>query len=154
MKTLYLGSDHGGFELKAEVSRYLSASNITAKDMGTFDTKSCDYPEIAQRVAQEVQKDKDNFGILICRSGVGMCIAANKFKGVYAACLSTFDSVVKARQHNAINVLCLSGALDLVLAKTLVEAFLTTDFDKDPRHCKRREQIYAIESKNFVTQTI
>jgi len=150
MKTLYLGSDHGGFELKAKLLRYLSASNITVKDMGSFDTNSCNYPEIAKQVAREVQKDKNNFGILICRSGIGMCITANKFKGIYAACLSTFDAVIKARQHNAINVLCLSGALDFVLTKPLVEAFLTTDLDKDPRHCKRREQICAIETKNFV----
>ncbi len=150
MRTIYLGSDHGGFALKAELLRYLTSSNIQFKDIGTFDARSCDYPEIAQHVAQEVQKNKDTLGVLICRSGVGMCITANKFKGIYAACLSTSDSVVKARQHNAINVLCLSGTLDFVLAKTLLEAFLTTDFDKDPRHCKRREQIYAIESKNFV----
>ena len=150
MNTVYLGSDHGGFELKAEILRHLSASNIIVKDMGTFDTNSCDYPEIAQRVAQEVQKDKDTLGILICRSGVGMCIAANKFKGIYAARLDTSDAVIKARQHNAINVLCLSGSLDFVLAKTLVEAFLTTDLDKDIRHCKRRKHIYAIEAKNFV----
>lgn len=150
MKTVYLGSDHGGFELKSELLKHLSASNITVKDMGTFDTHSCDYPEIAQRVAQEVQKDKDNFGVLICRSGIGMCIAANKFKGIYAACLDTSDAVVKARQHNAINVLCLSGTLDFVRAQTLVKAFLTTDLNKDERHCKRREQIYTIEAKNFV----
>lgn len=150
MRTIYLGSDHGGFGLKSELLKYLSSSNITIKDIGTFDASSCDYPEIAQHVAQEVQKNKGALGVLICRSGVGMCIAANKFKGIYAACLSTYDSVVKARQHNAINVLCLSGTLDLVLAKTLVKAFLTTDLDRDVRHCKRREQIYAIESKNFV----
>ena len=150
MKTLYLGSDHGGFELKAELLKHLSLLDIVSKDMGTFDTKSCDYPEIAQRVAQEVQKDKNHFGILICRSGVGMCIAANKFKGIYAACLSTSDAVIKARQHNAINVLCLSGTLDFVRAKALVKAFLTTNLDKDTRHCKRREQIYTIEAKNFV----
>ena len=150
MKTLYLGSDHGGFELKAELLRHLSASNIIVKDMGTFDANSCDYPEIAQRVAQEVQKDKDNFGVLICRSGIGMCITANKFKGIYAACLDTSDTVVKARQHNAINVLCLSGTLDFVRAQTLIKAFLATDLDKDKRHCKRREQIYTIEAKNFV----
>ena len=150
MKTLYLGSDHGGFELKAALLNYLSVSNIVSKDMGTFDANPCNYPEIAQVVAQEVQKNKDSFGILICRSGIGMCIAANKFKGVYAACLATSDAVIKARQHNAINVLCLSGALDFVLAKALVEAFLTTELDKDVRHCKRREQICAIETKNFV----
>ena len=150
MKTVYLGSDHGGFELKSELLKHLSLLNIVSKDMGTFDTHSCDYPEIAQCVAQKVQKNKDNFGILICRSGVGMCITANKFKGIYAACLSTSDAVIKARQHNAINILCLSGALDFILAKTLVEAFLTTDLDKDIRHCKRREHIYTIEAKNFV----
>ena len=150
MRMLYLGSDHGGFALKSELLKCLSLSNVPFKDMGTFDVSSCDYPEIAQHVAQEVQKSKDAFGVLVCRSGVGMCIAANKFKGIYAACLSTSDSVIKARQHNAINVLCLSGVLEFALAKTLVEAFLKTDLDKDVRHCKRREQIYEIESKNFV----
>lgn len=150
MKIVYLGSDHGGFELKTELLRYLTSSNITVKDMGTFNVSSCDYPKIAQYVAQEVQKNKDSFGILICRSGVGMCITANKFKGIYAACLSTSETIVKARQHNAINVLCLPGTLDFVLSKTLVKAFLTTDLDKEERHYKRREQIYAIESKNFV----
>lgn len=150
MKTVYLGADHGGFKLKTEILNKLSLANITLKDMGTFDVNSCDYPEIAQSVIQEVQKNKDAFGVLICRSGVGMCIVANKFKGIYAACLSTSDTVVKARQHNAINVLCLSGTLDFIQAKTLIETFLTTDLDKDVRHYKRREQIYEIESKNFV----
>ncbi len=150
MKTVYLGADHGGFKLKTEILNKLSLANITLKDMGTFDANSCDYPEIAQSVIQEVQKNKDAFGVLICRSGVGMCIVANKFKGIYAACLSTSDTVVKARQHNAINVLCLSGTLDFIQVKTLIETFLTTDLDKDVRHCKRREQIYEIESKNFV----
>lgn len=150
MKTLYLGSDHGGFELKKDLLTHLDLTNVSLKDMGTFDATSCDYPEIAKKVAENVQKNQESFGLLICRSGIGMCIAANKFKGIYAACLSTSDAVINARQHNGINVLCLSGTLMLPFAKTLVESFLATDLDLAERHCKRREQICAIELKNFI----
>lgn len=150
MKTVYLGSDHGGFTLKSELLNHVSLPNVVLKDMGTWDETPCNYPEIAQAVAQAVQTDKESFGILICKSGVGMCITANKFKGIYAACLSTADAVIKARQHNAINILCLSGTLDLILAKNLTESFLITNLDENERHCKRRKQICAIESKNFV----
>ena len=150
MKTVYFGADHGGFELKTKLLNQLSLTNTILKDVGTLDTSACNYPEIAQKVAQAIQSHKNSFGVLICKSGIGMCITANKFKGIYAACLTTLDTVIKARQHNAINVICLPGTLDSVVAQKLIETFLTTDIDADSRHCKRREQIYAIESKIFI----
>lgn len=143
---LYLGSDHGGFFLKRQLMSLLEAHGVPYIDKGTFSEASCDYPQFAIEVAKNVQKDATHKGVLICTSGVGMCIAANKFKGIYAACLTTPDAVIRARQHNGINILCFSGNLTPQLAYNLVHSFLSTDVDPGERHERRRQQIVAIET--------
>lgn len=145
-----MGSDHRGFQLKSKLLEVLSVFDIILKDVGTFNESMCDYPEIAKKLAKRVQKDKDGLGLLICKSGVGMCITANKFKGIYAACLTTPYAIKNACQHNAINVLCLPGNLDVLMAKTLIEVFLFTDLSNEVRHDKRRKQISKIEIENFI----
>lgn len=143
---LYLGSDHGGFSLKQRLMSLLETYGVPYTDKGTFSEASCDYPQFAIEVAKSVQKNGTHRGVLICTSGVGMCIAANKFKGIYAACLTTPEAVIKARQHNGINVLCLPGNLTSQLAYDLVHSFLSTDVDPGERHKRRRRQIIAIET--------
>lgn len=142
---LYLGSDHGGFALKEKLCAFLKARGIAYEDLGTHNTQSCDYPQFAALVAQKVQLDSDNRGILICTSGVGMAIAANKFHGIYAARLIQPDEVKAARQHNGINVLCLPGSLAADLARKLVILFLGTPIDMADRHQRRRQLIATFE---------
>lgn len=143
---LYLGSDHGGFALKEKLCAFLKVREIAYEDLGTHTTESCDYPQFAALVAQKVQLNSDNRGILVCTSGVGMAIAANKFRGIYAARLTQPDEVKTARQHNDINVLCLPGSLAADLAYELVTLFLETPVDMADRHQGRRQLIATFEN--------
>ena len=147
---LYLGSDHGGFMLKERLCAFLNERGIAYEDVGTQTTESCDYPRFAALVAAQVQSNVDHRGILICTSGTGMAITANKFRGVYAARLTQPDEVKAARQHNGINVLCLPGNLAPDLACDLVRLFLETPLDLADRHQRRRQQIADIETRNRV----
>ncbi len=151
---LYLGSDHGGFSLKTSLCSALKSINISFEDLGTFSKDSCDYPIFAEKVALKVQMDSHHRGILICTSGIGMAITANKFKAIYAAEITTIEAIEKARQHNGINVLCLPGNLDHQTALKLVMIFLNTNQDTDERHTRRRREINDIELKNFIEKKI
>ena len=133
-----IGSDHGGYELKGVLVKGLSG-DAAVIDMGPSDAKSCDYPDYADQVASAVSAGTVDFGILICRSGVGMSMCANRFQNVRAALCSTVDSAVMARQHNGANVLCLGA--DTVSAEYAVEiakSFIATPVDCDERHVRRR----------------
>ncbi len=144
---LYLGSDHGGFALKERLDAFLNERGIAYEDLGTHNTQSCDYPEFAALVATRVQADIAHRGILICTSGVGMAIAANKFRGIYAARLTQPDEVKIARQHNGINVLCLPGNIAANLACEMVDLFLKTPLDMSDRHQHRRQLIADFEKQ-------
>lgn len=145
---LYLGSDHGGFALKETLCAFLKEHGIAYEDLGTTRNESCDYPQFAALVATKVQSNSAHRGILICTSGVGMAIAANKFRGVYAARLTQLDEVKTARQHNGINVLCLPGGISPHLACELVTLFLETPLDMAERHQRRRQWIADFEKPN------
>ena len=125
-----IGSDHGGFELKGKVLEYLKTKNLEVKDFGTLDNKSCDYPTIAQTIAKEIQAGNFDRGILICGTGIGMSIAANKFKGIRAAlCADTF-SAKASRAHNDANILCLGQrVIGDCLAIEIVDAWLNAEFE-------------------------
>ena len=142
---LYIGSDHGGFQLKQQLVQFFKANAFNYEDVGTYTHLPCDYPQIAQKVAQKVLLNEHHRGVLICTTGVGMCITANKFCGIYAARLTQIDEVKKARQHNNINVLCLPGTLPSTIAASLVTTFLDTATDLTDRHQKRRAMIAEIE---------
>ena len=142
---LYMGSDHGGWRLKHALLPLLQQNGIAFVDVGTASDVSCDYPVFAQKVAQAVAKNHEHRGVLICTSGIGMSIAANKFKGVYAACIDNAEVVAKAREHNGINVLCLPGNLGADAAYRLIAVFLATPLDDAERHHRRRQQIAAFE---------
>lgn len=137
-----LGSDHGGFQLKREVIHYLESQNIEYKDYGTYDEKSCDYPVYAKKVANAIVEGECEKGILICGTGIGISIAANKVKGIRAAlCHDTF-SAQATREHNDANILAMGArVIGPGLAIKIVDTFLNTEFSNDERHIRRVEQI-------------
>lgn len=136
-----LGADHGGFELKNKIAEYLRDNNIEFKDFGTFSSDSCDYPIIAKEIAIEVSKNNFNRGILVCGSGIGMAITANKIKGIRAALCWNLSTAESARTHNDSNILCLGQRqLENDLAVDMVKKWLKTDFEGG-RHKKRVDMI-------------
>jgi glycine hydroxymethyltransferase len=133
-----IGSDHGGFELKSMLVQELSSS-ATMLDKGPASKESCDYPDYAVAVAKDVSSGEVDFGILICRSGIGMSMVANRFQNVRAALCSTTDAATLTRQHNGANVLCIGAdTVSPAYALEIVKAFISTPVDMDPRHEKRR----------------
>jgi len=136
-----IGSDHGGFNLKNKIIEYLKLNEIDVEDLGTYNTDSCDYPVIAKKVCYEVLKEDNYKGILVCGSGMGMSITANKVRGIRAA-LCTNEYLAKmSRKHNNTNVLCLGErVIGAGVAIDIVKTWLTTDFDGG-RHEKRVSMI-------------
>jgi glycine hydroxymethyltransferase len=133
-----IGSDHGGIELKSALVKLLS-NEATMFDKGPADKKSCDYPDYAIAVAKAVACGEADFGILICRSGIGMSMVANRFQNVRAALCSTVEAAVMTRQHNGANVLCLGAdVVSLDYASEIAKAFIATPVDSDARHERRR----------------
>lgn len=143
-----LGSDHAGFELKQEIKKHLDERNIKYKDFGTFDTKSCDYPDYAEKTCSGVLSGECILGILVCGTGVGMSMAANKIKGIRAACCSDYFSAKFTREHNDANILCIGGrVLGAGLACELVDVFLDTPFSNGENHKRRIAKIAELEKK-------
>jgi ribose 5-phosphate isomerase B len=142
-----IGNDHKGFNLKQEILNYLKQEGHAYKDFGSYDTNSMDYPDVAQKVALAVAEKKFDRGILICDTGIGMSIAANKVNGIRAAvCYETFCAE-RSRLHNDANVLTLgAGITEKNKAIEIVKVFLNTQFEGG-RHIRRVEKIHAIESK-------
>lgn len=136
-----VGADHGGFGLKEKIVEYLKSKNIEYKDFGTYSAESCDYPEFAQKVAIEVSKGNFNRGILVCGSGIGMSITANKVKGISAALCWNEATATSARTHNNSNVLCLGERqIGTDMGLKIVDIWLHTEFEGG-RHQKRVEMI-------------
>jgi len=132
-----LGADHGGYEQKESLKTWLIDRGYSVKDMGTDGTASVDYPDYAHIVAKLVNRGEADIGILVCGTGLGMAIAANKVAGVRAVGVTTVDFARLAREHNDANVLCLSGRfVDDGQNKNIVDAFLSTAFEGD-RHVRR-----------------
>lgn len=140
-----IGSDHRGLDLKNAITGYCGERGIECRDCGCYSTDSVDYPDIAQAVGKMVGEGSCDFGILICGTGIGMSIAANKVKNVRAAlCCDTFYAE-RARQHNDANVLCLGAdKIDMDCAKNIVDVFLNTPFEEG-RHLRRVQKINSIE---------
>ena len=137
-----VGCDHGGFELKEEIIKHLKERNIEYKDFGCYDTSSVDYPEYAKLVANSVVSGECEKGILVCGTGIGISIAANKVKGIRAALCTDCFMAEATRQHNDANVLALGGrVVGAGLALKIVDTFLDTEFSNDERHIRRIAQI-------------
>jgi ribose 5-phosphate isomerase B len=143
-----IGADHGGFLLKVELVKYLEQAGHTPDDLGTFSSDAVDYPDYSRAVAQMVRGHKADRGILICGSGVGASVAANKFSGIRAAlCHDTF-SARQGVEVDDMNVLCLGACvIGARLAKELVRTFLTAKFSGAERHVRRLGKIAAIEQE-------
>lgn len=141
-----IGCDHAGLELKNEVIKYLEELGVSYEDVGTYTKDSCDYPVFAEKVARAVQTGKAEKGILVCGTGLGMSYAANKVKGIRAACLSDSASARLARQHNDANVLCFGqNIVGKAVALELVKIFLGTEFEGG-RHERRVALIDQIKA--------
>ena len=140
-----LGCDHGGFEHKEVISAHLKERGFEVEDFGIYECVSVDYPEIALKVANSVSKGENELGILVCGTGIGMSLAANKVKGIRAAAVSEHFSAKYTRLHNNSNILCLGGrVVGVGTALELVDLFVDTKFEGG-RHQKRVDMITAIE---------
>ena len=144
---LAIASDHGGFALKQEIMAHLRATGVEFEDLGTYSEESCDYPVYAEKLGKAVAAGDYEKGILICGTGIGISIAANKIHGVRAALCGDCYSAEMCRRHNDANVLALGGrVLGVELAKRIVDTFLTAPFEGG-RHQRRVDLIYALETE-------
>ncbi len=146
---LYIGSDHAGFQLKKDLTKYIKTElNKEIEDVGAeVFNETDDFPDYAIPLAKSVAKDKENFGILICGTGQGMCITANKVKGAYAIIGYNILATELGRKHNNANILCLPGnPPSLDFAKAIVKKFLDTKFDGDERLKRRNQKIEDLEN--------
>jgi ribose 5-phosphate isomerase B len=139
---IIIGSDHAGYDLKEEIKKFLSEKDdYIIKDMGAFSHEPVDYPIIAHKVAKNIAERKFNRGILLCGSGIGMSMVANRYRNVRAALCHNLYTVRLSRMHNDANILVLGGrVLGFGLALEMVDLFLSTDFDGG-RHQRRLEEI-------------
>ena len=137
-----LGCDHGGFDLKTHIIRHLEERGIAYKDFGCYDKSSCDYPQFGRAAAEAVASGECEKGIVVCTTGIGISMAANKVKGVRAALCSEPLSARMTRLHNDANVLALGGALiGPNMAVEIVDTFLDTEFSAEDKHIRRVNQI-------------
>jgi ribose 5-phosphate isomerase B len=145
-KTIYIGSDHAGIDLKTAIKKELG-SNYQVEDMGPMDTTSVDYPDYAEKVSRAVAKDANSEGILICGSGIGMSIAANKIAGIRAALVHSLETAKLSKQHNNANILCLGARmLDQNEAVKMAKVWLETQFEGD-RHQRRVDKLSNLDKK-------
>lgn len=144
---LVIASDHGGLALKQELMEHLRANGVEFEDIGTYTTDSCDYPIYAEKAARGVAEGKYEKGILVCGTGIGMSLAANKIAGIRCAVLSDCFSAEMCRAHNDANMIALGGrVIGPELAKRIVDLFLNTEFTGG-RHANRVDMIRALETK-------
>jgi ribose 5-phosphate isomerase B len=141
-----LGCDHRGFRIKQAIMEFLPKLNHNYHDFGCYNMESVDYPDIAQKVGEAVASGDFDQGILICSTGIGMSMAANKIKGIRAALCHNAFAAQRARQHNDANILCLGGEnIDIDLALEIVRTYLSTNFEGG-RHILRLNKIKALET--------
>lgn len=142
-----VGSDHAGFDLKEKVRQYLAGKGFVVEDLGTKSSASVDYPDFAQKVAEAVAAKKADFGVVVCGTGLGVAMSANKVRGIRAAPCNDTLSARFARSHNDANVLTLGARIiDEVTAHKILDTWLSTPFEGG-RHQRRVDKITAIEDK-------
>jgi len=144
-----IGADHGGYKLKKEIKKYLEEKGIEYTDIGTFTEERTDYPIFAKKVAESIQNKECDCGILVCRSGYGMTVTANKFKGIRAAAIADEESAKFAKADDDINVITLGGDyLTINEAICCVRNWLAAEF-KNGRYLERKEMVDEIETENM-----
>lgn len=143
-----LGADHAGFELKRDLAATIAQQGHEILDVGTFTAAAVDYPDIAEAVAIALRDGKVDRGVIVCGSGAGVSVAANKFPGIRAAVCHDAYTARQAVEHDDLNVLCLGArVIGPAVAKQLTETFLSATFSAEERHLRRLAKIDAIESK-------
>jgi ribose 5-phosphate isomerase B len=143
-----VATDHAGFPLKQAILDALKELGVEALDLGVFDTTSVDFPDYAARVGRAIQNGEAERGILLCGSGVGVCIAANKMHGVRAAITHDTYSAHQGVEHDGMNVMCLGGRIvGEAVARELVGAFVGAEFQEEPRFIRRVDKINALEAE-------
>ncbi len=145
MKKIYIGSDHAGFAVKDFVKELFEKRGFAVEDLGTYSAQRVDYPDYAAKVARAVAADPESWGVLICGTGIGMSIAANKIEGIRAAEVHDYYTAQMARAHNDANVLCFGErVVGKGVIESIVEAWCETPFEGG-RHAQRVEKIMALE---------
>ena len=143
-----IASDHAGFTLKEEIAAQLRREGFRVLDLGTYTMEPVDYPDYARAIGKAIQEGEAERGILVCGSGVGACVAANKMKGVRAGLCHDTYSARQGVEHDDINVLCLGArVIGTELARELVSAFLSARFSHEERHVRRVEKVKEMEAK-------
>ena len=146
-RTIAVACDHAALDLKGEIIKYLEANGVEYVDYGTYTPDSCNYPDYAEKVCTAVYNGTQDMGILVCGTGIGMSMAANKCRGIRAALCSDTYSAKFTRLHNDSNVLCMGArVLGVGLALEIVDTFINTDFEGG-RHQLRVDMITALEDK-------
>jgi len=149
MDMIIIGSDHAGFALKEAIKLYLADTGIAYTDIGTCSTEPVDYPDFGSRVAEKVSSGEFARGILVCGSGVGMAIVANKYPGIRAVVCLDEETARLSRLHNNTNILVLAGRrTDIATAKAIIRTWLDTAFEGE-RHQKRLDKITETEAKLY-----
>lgn len=143
-----IATDHNGVNEKKEIIKHLESKNIEILDLSTDNTPTDDYPDFAFRVAHSVINNECNFGILLCGTGIGMSIVANKVKGIRCAHVGNVDETSLAREHNNANVLALSYKNDLTNILNIIDKFIETPFSNEERHIRRINKITTYEENN------
>src|SRR5713226_2013849 len=152
---IVLGADHAGFEMKQSLLTYVRGLGYEALDVGTTSTAPVDYPDYAEAVGDAIRTGQAERGILICGSGVGVSVAANKMPGIRAAVCHDCYSAHQGVQHDNMNVLVLgSRVIGPELARDLVKEFLDANFSEEERHVRRLQKVYSIERKFMSSQAI
>lgn len=142
---LAIGSDHGGYELKEHIKKYLEEKGVEYKDFGCYDESSVDYPDIAEAVCKSINDGESENGILVCGTGIGISIAANKIDGIRAAHCHDVYSAEMTKRHNNANVICMGGrVIGRELAFKIIDAWLGAEFEGG-RHQTRIDKIHALE---------
>lgn len=145
---IILASDHAGYALKQKIHKWLEKKGYKVEDVGCFSEERCDYPDYAEKAARKIAGSRNTIGIMLCGTGIGMCIAANKIKGIHAAVIHNQFTGRAAREHNNANVICLGArVIGFGTAKKAIEAFLSSEF-QGGRHARRIAKIRKIEELN------
>ena len=145
---IVIASDHGGYALKQELMAHLKEKGVEFEDIGTYSEASCNYPEYAERAARGVAEGKYEKGILVCGTGIGMSLAANKIPGIRCALLSDVMSARLTREHNDTNMMALgAGVTGEMLALEIVDTWLNTAFSHAERHQRRIDKVMALENE-------
>lgn len=146
-RTIAIASDHAALDLKSEIKKHLEEQGFEVTDYGTYTQDSCNYPDYAEKVCDAVTGGKQDLGILVCGTGIGMSMAANKCKGIRAACCTDTFSARFTRLHNDANVLCMGArVIGAGLACDIADIFINTDFEGG-RHQTRVDMVMALENK-------